>query len=416
MDQAHGSAEQIKQMVSMPTVVSWYQPINRQHKTLCPFHSERTPSFHVYESFGCCFGGGCGWKGDIFKFVMDIDKVGFVEARERIVSRHLSGSVPQKTYQKPHYPAQPATPRKPVGEDLLGYWREQLSEERRGWLKQTRLLTDITLSVQHIGWRPDWSAYSIPYWEGIPGHSSVTMVQFRRSPNYPAEWRWMGLAGSNLPSLLNSYLINPDLVILFFGTLDALLAAQDGMPAVSVSAINGFFQLPQAVLDRLQTVQQLLVVPDSTNSEFTVAHQIAEQFGARVCYFPHEWPGKDYSEFRLAGISAERIWREVLNLGNPLFIEDPIHRRMVLDILQMIAEGDTERAITILNCLEGLDYAWWSVAHQMMIQIVQFPFPNLSEDMWLILAHRLEITGSFKQIEEQLTNFVLELDHLQGGF
>lgn len=408
------SAEQIKRAVSMSVVVGWYQPINRQHKTLCPFHSEKTPSLHIYEDFGCCF--GCGWRGDIFKFVMEFDKVGFVEAKEGIVSRHLAGTAPQHSLPKVAYPSPKSDLRQSISEDLLGYWQSHLTEERKIWLREMRLLNDQTLQIQGIGWRPDWSAYSIPYWEGVPGHSPVTMVQFRRSPEHPAEWRWMGLAGANNPSLLNSYLINPDLVILFFGTLDALLASQDGLPAVSVSTINGFFQLPQKVLDRLRMVKQLLVVPDSTHSEFTTAHQIAETLKARVCYFPRDWPGKDYSELRLAGISAEQIWREVLNLGKPLFVEDPIHRRMVLDILQMVSEGDADRAITILQCLEGLDYAWWSVAHQMMIQAITFPFPALSEDIWLLLVNRLEITGSFQQIEEKLTQFIFELDHLRGGF
>ena len=47
---------------------------------LCPFHSEKTPSFSVNESKQIfkCF--GCGAGGGVFNFIMDIEKVDFPEA------------------------------------------------------------------------------------------------------------------------------------------------------------------------------------------------------------------------------------------------------------------------------------------------------------------------------------------------
>ena len=49
-------------------------------KGLCPFHGEKTPSFHVNgeKGFFHCF--GCGLGGDVFKFVELYDKVGFPDA------------------------------------------------------------------------------------------------------------------------------------------------------------------------------------------------------------------------------------------------------------------------------------------------------------------------------------------------
>jgi DNA primase len=40
--------------------------IPRSRKIACPFHEERTPSFHVYRHHFKCF--GCGARGDIFDF------------------------------------------------------------------------------------------------------------------------------------------------------------------------------------------------------------------------------------------------------------------------------------------------------------------------------------------------------------
>ena len=50
------------------------------YKGLCPFHSEKTPSFHVNpdKGFFHCF--GCGAGGDVFKFLELHEKVGFQDA------------------------------------------------------------------------------------------------------------------------------------------------------------------------------------------------------------------------------------------------------------------------------------------------------------------------------------------------
>ncbi|MBI4442777.1 MAG: DNA primase [Acidobacteria bacterium] len=54
---------------------------------LCPFHQEKTPSFsvHVTRQFYYCF--GCGAKGDVFRFVMEMERVPFPEAVRRVAQR-----------------------------------------------------------------------------------------------------------------------------------------------------------------------------------------------------------------------------------------------------------------------------------------------------------------------------------------
>ena len=51
-----------------------------QLKGLCPFHAEKTPSFHVHVDRGFFYCFGCGAKGDAFDYVMRTRGVGFVEA------------------------------------------------------------------------------------------------------------------------------------------------------------------------------------------------------------------------------------------------------------------------------------------------------------------------------------------------
>jgi DNA primase len=56
----------------------------REHSGLCPFHSEKTPSFTVSEEKGFYHCFGCGVHGDIIGFIMQIDNVSFPEAVERL--------------------------------------------------------------------------------------------------------------------------------------------------------------------------------------------------------------------------------------------------------------------------------------------------------------------------------------------
>jgi DNA primase len=55
-------------------------------KGLCPFHGEKTPSFHVYDKglFKCY---GCGVGGDVIKFVELYDKITFPEAVRQLAAR-----------------------------------------------------------------------------------------------------------------------------------------------------------------------------------------------------------------------------------------------------------------------------------------------------------------------------------------
>ncbi|MCX8134785.1 MAG: DNA primase [Roseococcus sp.] len=56
----------------------------RNWKGLCPFHTEKTPSFYVYEDSFHCF--GCGAHGDAFAWLMRCEGLGFMEAVERLAA------------------------------------------------------------------------------------------------------------------------------------------------------------------------------------------------------------------------------------------------------------------------------------------------------------------------------------------
>ena len=81
----------IRERVRIEDVVGEYVSLKRAGadslKGLCPFHDEKSPSFHVRpnHSHFHCF--GCGESGDVFAFLQKIDHVGFVEAVEQLADR-----------------------------------------------------------------------------------------------------------------------------------------------------------------------------------------------------------------------------------------------------------------------------------------------------------------------------------------
>jgi DNA primase len=81
----------IRDRASIVEVVSDYLTLKkagRNHMGLCPFHSEKTPSFTVNEEKGIfrCF--GCGAGGSVFHFLMQYDHITFPEAVERVGKRY----------------------------------------------------------------------------------------------------------------------------------------------------------------------------------------------------------------------------------------------------------------------------------------------------------------------------------------
>jgi DNA primase len=82
--------DQIRNALDISDVIGSYIQIKRTGhvaKALCPFHKEKTPSFHVNparQAFHCF---GCGVGGDVFKFVMLYDHVDFPTALRMLASR-----------------------------------------------------------------------------------------------------------------------------------------------------------------------------------------------------------------------------------------------------------------------------------------------------------------------------------------
>ncbi len=83
--------DQVKSAVDLVSVIGEYVRLKKsgtqRYVGLCPFHSEKTPSFsvHVARQFYHCF--SCGAHGDVFGFLMQIEGVGFFEALKTLADR-----------------------------------------------------------------------------------------------------------------------------------------------------------------------------------------------------------------------------------------------------------------------------------------------------------------------------------------
>lgn len=122
----------------------------------CPFHQEKTASFHVDDRKGFYYCFGCHAKGDAIGFVKDTENVSFMEAIE-ILAREAGMTMPKATPQE----QQKADARKvlvDVMEEAVKFFRLQLNTARASEARQyleKRGLPQQTLENFEIGFAPN---------------------------------------------------------------------------------------------------------------------------------------------------------------------------------------------------------------------------------------------------------------------
>jgi DNA primase len=103
MAEAGSFADKVKQQADIVRVVGEYVRLKKSGQNftgLCPFHGEKTPSFavHPVKQIFHCF--GCGKGGDVFSFVMEMEKCQFPEA-VRIVAEKCGIAIPRPKERSP---------------------------------------------------------------------------------------------------------------------------------------------------------------------------------------------------------------------------------------------------------------------------------------------------------------------------
>ena len=127
------------------------------YKGLCPFHAEKTPSFHVNRDRGFFHCFGCGAGGDVFKFVELRDRVGFGEAVRHLAERF---GIPVPKAQEDGRDEAAEVEREALlkmHEVAAAWFREQLQGEhgeRARTLLRERDITDETSAALGLGYAP----------------------------------------------------------------------------------------------------------------------------------------------------------------------------------------------------------------------------------------------------------------------
>src|SRR5271154_4353334 len=103
MAEAGSFAERVKQQADVVRVIGEYVRLKKSGQNftgLCPFHQEKTPSFavHPVKQIYHCF--GCGAGGDVFKFVMEMEKTTFPES-VRAVAEKCGIAIPRTKERTP---------------------------------------------------------------------------------------------------------------------------------------------------------------------------------------------------------------------------------------------------------------------------------------------------------------------------
>lgn len=123
----------------------------------CPFHQEKSASFHVDDRKGFYYCFGCHAKGDAVTFVKESENLGFMEAVE-VLAREAGMQMPARD-PKAAERADRRTLLQQVMEEAVRFYRLQLKTsagaEARAYLAQKRRLSEAAWDRWDIGWAPN---------------------------------------------------------------------------------------------------------------------------------------------------------------------------------------------------------------------------------------------------------------------
>jgi DNA primase len=176
--------EQVAAANDIVEVVSSYFPLKRagaNYRALCPFHQEKTPSFHVNparQSFKCF---GCGVGGSVFRFVMEYEHVDFPAAVRRLAVRAGIPVIEETTFSgqedRQHEARRTllklhAEAAEWFHENLL---KREIGKPARDYLKQRGLTNEVAKSWQ-LGFAPEsWDA--LLKWALDRGYTRAMLLQ-----------------------------------------------------------------------------------------------------------------------------------------------------------------------------------------------------------------------------------------------
>jgi DNA primase len=152
--------DDLKQQADIVVVIQDYVSLKKTgatYKGLCPFHGEKTPSFHVTRDKGFFHCFGCNVGGDVFKFLELHEKIGFADA-VKLLAQRFGMSLPEmeQTDDQRANAAERETLLK-VHESAAAWFQQQLASNAGARVRRQiaeRGVTDDTRQVMGLGFAP----------------------------------------------------------------------------------------------------------------------------------------------------------------------------------------------------------------------------------------------------------------------
>jgi DNA primase len=162
--------ERVRREVSIDSYIGRFVPLRRAGRSLtglCPFHNEKTPSFSVNPESGYYHCFGCKASGDIFRFVMDYQKVDFLKSLE-VLSEYSGIPLLERTHAEEE-------------EDRKKEFLYQISERARVYFQKNFQTQAGEVALKYLEERglfqEDIKVFGIGY--ALPGFANIIKDLFR---------------------------------------------------------------------------------------------------------------------------------------------------------------------------------------------------------------------------------------------
>ena len=153
--------DDLKNQADIVVVIQDYVSLKKTgatYKGLCPFHGEKTPSFHVNRDKGFFHCFGCGVGGDVFKFLELHEKIGFADS-VKLLAQRFGVALPEmeESDEQRANAAERETLLK-VHESAAAWFRQQLASNAGARIRrqiESRGITDATSQALALGYAPN---------------------------------------------------------------------------------------------------------------------------------------------------------------------------------------------------------------------------------------------------------------------
>ena len=177
--------DQIRQAANIVELASQYTTVKKagqRHVGLCPFHSEKTPSFSLDDEKQLFHCFGCGTGGDVFTLVMEKENLSFPEAVRYLAEKYNIPLPERERFSSQN--KQLGEELKNITEEALAHFRKNLHNTNEGkealsYLKK-RKISDVTIQELKIG-------YALNSWDALISY-------FKRKEISPKKLENAGLA------------------------------------------------------------------------------------------------------------------------------------------------------------------------------------------------------------------------------